>query len=308
MAVISCVFTAILMTGGVQPALAERFILADGEVIDGTIIQATKSSIAIKRAIGSLQLVRLKRIEEVQVDRPNKSPLAGRLISWTDGVYVLDVGDKIVEVRDGVVLSEAPSRPIDRATATPGGRPPDADEASSLERRADDDRAPEEKPGSNDRVRAATLLSDVSPASVDPDSQSEPEAERAPLVASATKVRPAADAPPEPEGGVTVSVLAASAREGESIRFDLRLSQPLTRSLVIAYATIGGTAKDGVDFEAQRGILTFAPGETTAELRTALVDDDTVEGEEQFDLFLSVDPALATLSERQVRATILDND
>lgn len=304
-AMVSCVLAVFLMITGSQPAWADRFILENGKVIEGTIIRATKSSIAIKKAIGSLQLVRLSSIEEFQVDRPNKSPVVGRLIRWTDGVYVVDIGDKTVELRDGVVLSEVPSRPIDTATAEGVAPAPDTDRSrSSPPKNADDDRALAATLDSD--ARAGKTKSDpaVLPASRAPGSQ----AEFTPAVVTPSKVAMAVDALPHPEGGVMINVSAASASEGESITFDLRLSQPLLRPLVIAYATIGGTAKDGADFETQRGIVTFEPGETAAVVRTALVDDDAVEGEEQFGLFLSADPALATLSERQVTAIIIDND
>jgi len=296
-----CILAMILMTAGVQPLRADSFTLKDGAVIEGAVIQATKSSIAIKRAIGGLQLVRLSNIEEVRIDRPGRPSVAGRLIGWTEGVHVVDVGDKIIEMRNGEILSEMPSLPTDILIA-------DGNEAQSFSQRRSE----------KEQTLAATIEHDdqadrmaphlaASPTSLEPTSQPEPGADLTPAVAPA-KVEAAVDAPPGAEDDVMISVSAASAQEGESILFDLRLSQPLARPLVIAYATISGTAKESADFEAQRGIITFEPGDTAAEVRTTLIDDDVAEGEERFGLFLSVDPALATLSERQVTAIIMDND
>ncbi len=85
---------------------AETFILDDGKTIEGTIAQVTKSSLAIRRTIGGLQLVALSRISEVKVKLSNQASVTGRLLGWSEGVLVLESEGKILDVRDGEVIGE----------------------------------------------------------------------------------------------------------------------------------------------------------------------------------------------------------
>lgn len=284
--------TALMMTS-LQPLWADTFVLNDGTTIEGSIIRATKSSIAIKRTIGGLQLVRLSRIEEIRIDKPGDPPIVGRLIGWTGGIHVVDVGDKIVEMRDGEILSEVPSPSTGIVIAEPAAAPVAVDQSQSSSQRT-----VAENPSQPGNARSSGTLA------MHPESPIEP----APAVTPAVRLETAVGEPPSTNGNIMIDVSATPAREGETVVFDLRLSQPLERPLVIAYATIGGTAKDGVDFETQSGIVTFEPGDTSAEVRTPLFDDDAAEGQEQFWLYLSVDPSLAKLNERQVTAIIMDDD
>ena len=90
--------------------------------------------------------------------------------------------------------------------------------------------------------------------------------------------------------------------------FEVRLSRPSNRSVVVIYATVDGTAKAGTDYEPQQGVITIQPGATSAELYAPLINDNEVEGEEHFRLFLSTDPTVADVSAKQVRAVIQDDD
>ena len=83
---------------------AERFVLAGGEEITGTVVQATRNAVVLKREIGGARQVPLAEIGEVQIDLADGATVAGRLIDWSDGVYVLQSGDNLVRIRDGAVL------------------------------------------------------------------------------------------------------------------------------------------------------------------------------------------------------------
>jgi len=56
----------------------------------------------------------------------------------------------------------------------------------------------------------------------------------------------------------------------------------LEKQVTVNYATASGTATEGVDFEAARGIVTFAPGQQTAIVVVNIIDDDEEEDDETF--------------------------
>ena len=98
------------------------------------------------------------------------------------------------------------------------------------------------------------------------------------------------------------------AEDGNEVVILLTLSKAPDQPLAIIYALIDGTAKAGRDFHPQEGVITLEPGNTSAEVRVRVIDDDIAEGDEQFQLFLGVDPKLAELSLEPVVATIRDDD
>ena len=93
-----------------------------------------------------------------------------------------------------------------------------------------------------------------------------------------------------------------------AVVFEFRLDHPTDRPLVILYAATDDTAKAGEDFEAKSGVVTFDVGSSYAEVRVPLIDDQESEDSEQFHLFLSGDPETVQFSQRQIPATINDND
>ena len=91
------------------------------------------------------------------------------------------------------------------------------------------------------------------------------------------------------EGPVTVSVADARAREGsdETIDFAVTLSRAASATVAVAYATADSSATAGSDYTAQKGQLTFDPGETEKTVRVPVLDDTVDEGEETFTLRLT---------------------
>ncbi|MEH2254381.1 PA14 domain-containing protein [Nostoc sp.] len=102
----------------------------------------------------------------------------------------------------------------------------------------------------------------------------------------------------EGDGTVTLSVLRSGNLSGTSS---------------ILYATQSGTAKVGDDYgnnggEEIQGTLTFAPGETSKQVKIPIIDDSVIEGDETFS-FLIDQPQGATLGvQRTLGITIQDND
>jgi len=106
---------------------------------------------------------------------------------------------------------------------------------------------------------------------------------------------------------IDVSVDSVAESESELV-FRLRLSRPVGQSIAILFATLDGTATAGVDYEPREGVLTVPSRTAQAELRVPLINDELREEDEQFELFLSVDPNIAEVGEQRVVATILDDD
>ena len=110
-----------------------------------------------------------------------------------------------------------------------------------------------------------------------------------------------------------LSVGDASALEGSgALAFRVALSDPSERRVTVRYTTRdaaapAAAATAGADYEATAGTLTFAPGDTEATIRVALLDDAFDEPDEVFALSLS-DPAGAALADAAAIGTIRDDD
>ena len=76
----------------------------------------------------------------------------------------------------------------------------------------------------------------------------------------------------------------------------------------VQYTSESGTATEGVDFEAARGTLTFAPGQTHASVSVNIIDDEEEEDDETFTVRLHT-PAHCQIGHAPVcEVTIEDND
>ena len=117
-----------------------------------------------------------------------------------------------------------------------------------------------------------------------------------------------------PCGGAVVPTLSlgdAAVIEGNSgttpATFTASLSAASAQAITVGYATGGGTATAGTDYQAVTGILTFSPGTLTRTLSVNVVGDTQVESDETFQVTLS-SPSGATLGDAQGEATIGDDD
>ncbi len=112
------------------------------------------------------------------------------------------------------------------------------------------------------------------------------------------------------------TVLVASAQGLESvngtagwINFDVSISDELSESFSVNFATSNGTAIAGSDYRATSGTLTFRPGETTQRVRVELIDDNLAESNENFFIQLSgLSTASARLGGNPGVGTILNDD
>jgi hypothetical protein len=98
-------------------------------------------------------------------------------------------------------------------------------------------------------------------------------------------------------GVPTVSIGSGSIVEGSAgqlaIRFPVTLSVPASVTVTVAYSTVSGSAKAGVDFTAKSGVLSFVPNAKTGltgieqTVGVRILPDKAADGTETFSLVLA---------------------
>jgi uncharacterized protein YcbK (DUF882 family) len=113
---------AILLTtcaGAPGAVRADEIVLQTGELIEGTIVDATRNTVVIRRAIGGMRQMRIQDIGEVRIDLVQGGEVSGQILSWADGVHQLRSGGEVIRIREGRILSRVPygeaSRQLPRA-------------------------------------------------------------------------------------------------------------------------------------------------------------------------------------------------
>jgi glucose/arabinose dehydrogenase len=108
-----------------------------------------------------------------------------------------------------------------------------------------------------------------------------------------------------------VSINDVSVAEGDSgttaATFTVSLSYSPGLTASADYATGGGTASPGLDYQSASGTLSFGPSSVTRTLTVPVIGDLLDEDDETFQVTLS-NPVNAALGDGQGQATILDND
>ena len=108
-----------------------------------------------------------------------------------------------------------------------------------------------------------------------------------------------------------LSVGDATVTEGNSgtvsASFTVGLSAASDQTVTVDYATAGGSATTGADFQAAAGTLTFAPEETSKTVTVSVKGDALDEIDETFSVGLST-PVNATLGDASGLGTITDDD
>jgi hypothetical protein len=109
----------------------------------------------------------------------------------------------------------------------------------------------------------------------------------------------------------TISISDAKVVEGDSgitvAKFEVRLSNPSTQSIVVSFKTADKTALAGSDYIAASGKITFAPGVTSQTIAVSVLGDKLVEKDEIFVVDLSA-PTGATIARGQGVGAIISDD
>ncbi|MFL6260853.1 MAG: beta strand repeat-containing protein [Thermoanaerobaculia bacterium] len=112
---------------------------------------------------------------------------------------------------------------------------------------------------------------------------------------------------------VSISINDVSVNEGNTgtatANFTVSLSNPSTSTITVTYQTANGTATSGSDYVAVGAtVLTFAPNETTKTVTVTVNGDTLNEGNETFNVNLSLPTGGATIGDSQGVGTITDDD
>ena len=95
------------------------------------------------------------------------------------------------------------------------------------------------------------------------------------------------------------------------IRVDLTSNLPVLRTVTADYQVVEGAYTDGIDITESSGTIEFPPGATQVVVEVPVVQDNTAEANEPFNVFLS-NPMYATLQDGQAtlrfRAIIVDDE
>lgn len=106
-----------------------------------------------------------------------------------------------------------------------------------------------------------------------------------------------------------IIVAASEGKEdGAALVFDVSLSKPIDIEILLLYSTVDGTAQAGSDYEPLQGSLLLKPGDTTAEVRIPVVDDQLAESDESFELLVTSDMDLEEFQILRAVGTIYDNE
>ncbi|MEW6302831.1 MAG: S8 family serine peptidase [Verrucomicrobiota bacterium] len=113
---------------------------------------------------------------------------------------------------------------------------------------------------------------------------------------------------PPPLPTVTVTATDTNASEsGDAGSFTVSRTGSTSSSLTVKYF-LGGTAGNGVDYQALSGTVDIAAGSSAATVTVTPMDDTALEGDETVTLTLSADTAYTVGSPGSANVTIADND
>lgn len=110
---------------------------------------------------------------------------------------------------------------------------------------------------------------------------------------------------PVPEVTVADVEVEEPTSGSRSTSFAVRLSNPSSQSVTVAFATVDGTATAPDDYQATSGKLTFPPGTTVQQAYVQVHADGAADSGEYFSLNLS-SPTNAVLGTTQAKATVSD--
>ena len=101
---------------------------------------------------------------------------------------------------------------------------------------------------------------------------------------------------------------AKDSENAPELVFDIGLSRPSKKPVLVIFATIDRTAKSGEDFQEARGSITLTPGNTAAAVKVPLINDTLAEEDEYFEVFVATDKNVAVIKTKRAIGTIINDD
>ena len=98
----------------VNIASGAEFTLTDGRSIEGEILHASDSAVIIWVHTGELTQLNRGTVNRVELLTDTHGVVAGRLESWTEGVYEIETEDKFIKVKGSRIVAERRKVPAAR--------------------------------------------------------------------------------------------------------------------------------------------------------------------------------------------------
>lgn len=289
------------------------FTLKNGDTLVGKILHATGSVLTIRPEGGSALPISRAQIEKLSFESDDGELISGELIGWEDGVYRLQIDDDrelYADLPDDA--AKAPSTSTQAALLDAAAEPLDTPIVAEVEQAiiAEVEQVDAAIQPAADAEEPAQEVQDQLPEKTGVGGPANETAVAGLAVEDEHGIE--ADAEPVSTAAVDLHVIEtlveAVDEDSGLVVFKFQLDKPAERPLVVLYAATDASAKAGQDFEAKSGVITFATGSAYAEVEVPIIDDEQGEDVEEFNLFLSGDPATIAFSERQIAVTINDND
>jgi len=260
--------------------------LQDGRVIEGHIVRIDQTDIVIQTGDGATQALPRSTVESVVFETVTGQALVGELVGWTPGVYQIATSEAAIKIYS--------TMPAVELQPEPAAAPAVAENDTSQDETAPADTETVDA-GQGDSQAIAAVNVDETDNGIDSSTSEDV------VGTQNAAITPTAD--------LSIEVSVENSKEnGPPVAFNIQLSKPPESSVVLIYATIDGTAINGQDYEANRGVVVIKAGEQTARIEAPVIDDAELEEQEHLQLFLTVDPTVAVVENRQIIATIDDDD
>jgi RNase P/RNase MRP subunit p29 len=306
---------------------ADVIVLKNGESIEGSIVDATRNTVVVRRAIGGMRQMPIEDIEEVRIDLAQGAPITGQILSWADGVYQVRAGGEVVHIRAGRIVTREVAQEASRQA--PPAQPPGPEAEPAVETAAPAAPAAEEPAAASPAAEATAAASPAAKSGADVNTAAESPAAESPAAESAAAEDTAAESTAAEDTAVesrAAAVIPVPNAESDSepvavkasvdpaaagapgMVFRIELSRPAEQTVVLIYGTVDGTAKAGQDYEAQQGVVTLAPGTRSAEVHVPLIEHQPPRDEARFELFLAADPKVAEVVDQRITAIIQGGD
>jgi len=316
------------VTEFVVPA-GPRITLQDGREILGHIIQIDQTNIVILTTDGIRETVPRSTVEGLTFDTIAGEELIGELVGWSPGIYQIATEAAAIKVYSAMPAVPAEPEPAPEPAPTLAEESgPEGETVAEEESVAAEESVPEDEATGNLAANAAEVsppapasaLAAPAPASAEVTGSDQSGSETITAAVANTEpngidrdpsqsVAGVQDAAVSPQSDLSIEVSVENSREnGPPVVFNIELSKPSENSVVLIYATIDGTAVNGEDYEANRGVVVIKAGEQKARIEATVIDDSEKEEQEHLQLFLTVDPTVAVVESRQIIATIDDDD
>lgn len=87
-------------------ASAATFQLKSGDSFEGEVIHATRNTLMVRERIGAIRQLSLGEVQTVEIVTRDGTTVSGALLSWRDGVYEVDSGERLTRLQDRKIVAE----------------------------------------------------------------------------------------------------------------------------------------------------------------------------------------------------------